>query len=79
MPITLDKAKSGRIYRVLGINGGRNVYERLYDLGILPGTIVEVLNASFFSGPVRVRVAGSDVAIGRGVAAKIIVEEINGP
>ncbi len=76
---TLADAKAGRRYRVVGINGGRSVYERLYDMGILPGTVVEVINQSFLRGPIRVRVGGSDVAIGRGVAVRIVVEEFNGP
>ena len=74
--LSLAEARPGKIYRVVEIVGGRRVFQSLYDLGIVPGARVEVLNTSFLRGPVRVRVAGSDVALGRGVAMKVLVEEV---
>ena len=47
---------------------------KLSLMGFTPGTIVEVV--SVFRGPVLVRVRGTVVAIGRGVARRIIVEKV---
>lgn len=46
---------------------------RLADLGFIPGSVVRVLR-SFGSGPLLVEVKGSRVALGRGLAMKILVE-----
>ncbi len=73
--LSLAEAKPGKRYRIVDIIGGRRVFQSLYDLGVVPGAEVEVLNTSFLRGPVRIRVAGSDVALGRGVAMKVLVEE----
>jgi len=54
------------------IVGGHTVRHRLTGLGILPGTPLELLSAPP-AGPVLVEVRGSRVAIGRGMAQKILV------
>ncbi len=73
--MTLADARPGKKYVVVDIAGGRRVYQYLYDLGVVPGAVVEVLSSSFFRGPVRIRVGGTDIALGRGVALKVIVRE----
>ena len=45
----------------------------LASLGLLPDTLVEVESVAPFGGPVLVRVAGSQYALGREVAGKILV------
>ena len=45
----------------------------LASLGLLPDTPVEVESVAPFGGPVLVRVAGSQYALGREVAGKILV------
>jgi len=44
------------------------------DLGLTPGTIVTVVKSAPFHGPVEVRVRGSRLALGRGMAERIFVE-----
>ncbi|BAL81592.1 FeoA family protein [Caldisericum exile] len=48
---------------------------RLQEMGILKGDVIKV-NRNTFVGPVEVNVKGTNLAIGRGIASKIIVEEI---
>ena len=76
--MTLAEAKNGKIYRVVDIAGGRGVVSNLYSLGIYPGTELKVSNKSLFRGPLRVTVNGTQVALGRGISEKVIVEEVNG-
>jgi Fe2+ transport system protein FeoA len=48
--------------------------KRLTDLGLTPGTNVTVVKSAPFRGPLEVYVRGSRLAIGRGMANRIIVE-----
>ncbi len=42
-------------------------------MGILPGARLSIVKRGAFGGPILVNVGGSQVAIGRGLAAKIDV------
>lgn len=48
--------------------------KRLSDLGLTPGTKVTVVKSAPFNGPLEVNVRGSRLAIGRGMASRIIVD-----
>ena len=48
--------------------------KRLTDLGLTPGTEVTVVKSAPFNGPLEVCVRGSRLAIGRGMASKILVD-----
>ncbi len=71
---TLETAPVGAPLRVAAIRGGREVRARLSSLGILPGTVLRVLNRGPLGGPVLVDVGGTRVAIGRGLARKVAVD-----
>ena len=47
---------------------------RLCDLGLTPGTKVTVVKSAPFNGPLEVTVRGSRLAIGRGMANRILVD-----
>jgi Fe2+ transport system protein FeoA len=55
------------------IDGGRQLRGRLAALGLLPGAEVEVVQNSG-QGPFVVAVRGSRIVLGRGMAARILVE-----
>ncbi len=48
--------------------------KRLCDLGLTPGTKVTVVKSAPFNGPLEVSVRGSRLAIGRGMASRILVD-----
>jgi Fe2+ transport system protein FeoA len=54
--------------------GGRGVMQRLTDMGLIPGERLKVLHNAGF-GPVTVLIKGARVALGHGLAAKIIIKE----
>ena len=54
--------------------GGWRFGKRLEDMGLTPGTEVTVVKSAPFSGPLEIRVRGSRLAIGRGMAERIFVE-----
>jgi len=70
---TLESAPPGTPLQVVAIQGGREVRARLAALGILPGVELRVVNRGPLGGPVLVDVAGTRVAIGRGLARKVAV------
>lgn len=68
----LTKVGVGKIVRILGISGGREMQSRLASLGLLPGVRVEVLSAAA-NGPLLLLVRQARVALGRGMASMILV------
>ncbi|GAI35804.1 unnamed protein product [marine sediment metagenome] len=48
--------------------------KRLADMGLTPGTKVTVVKSAPFHGPLEVCVRGSRLAIGRGMASRILVD-----
>lgn len=61
--------------RITQIRGGRGLVRRLSDMGFTPGVNVKVVHAHS-PGPLAVEVKDSRIALGRGVAMKIMVEEV---
>jgi Fe2+ transport system protein FeoA len=60
-----------------GHGEGHGFVKRLMDMGLTPGTQVEISKAAPFHGPVEVIVRGSRLALGRGMAEKILVERVS--
>jgi len=64
----------GQTGTVIGILGGRGLIQRLEALGIRPGKKVTKVSSTLFRGPVTLRVDNAQVAVGFGMANRIIVE-----
>ena len=58
--------------------GGRQVQKRLADMGLTPGTTIEVIKASG-PGPIIVAFRGSRLALGRGLSQKVLVAANSSP
>jgi Fe2+ transport system protein FeoA len=69
----LSRVEKGQRVRLLGVNAGHGLRERLASLGLIPGVEVEVLNNSY-KAPVIVALNGNRIMLGRGMAQKIAVE-----
>lgn len=52
---------------------GWGFQRRLEDMGLTPGTKVMVVKSAPFHGPIEIHVRGSRLAIGRGMAERILV------
>jgi DtxR family Mn-dependent transcriptional regulator len=68
----VDEGTSVIIQEVSDADEGRLRY--LAQLGLYPGTIVEVMEHEPFEGPIRVRVGGEECSLGRGLAEIVRVE-----
>ncbi|MCS7164263.1 MAG: FeoA domain-containing protein [Thermodesulfovibrio sp.] len=73
---TLLDIDNGKKIKILKISGGKSIRQHLQSLGVHTGDIVTLKKSSFLGGPVLLEVNGYDVAIGKGVASKIEVEEL---
>lgn len=76
--MTLAESREGQVLVVKNLAAGFGAKRRLFNLGILPGERLTVLKSAAFGGPVLVEVRGTEVALGRGVARKIEVEDVRG-
>ena len=72
--LTLAEMKTGQTGTVVGVLGGRGLIQRLDALGIRPGKKVTKISSTLFRGPVMLRVNNTQVAVGFGMARKIIVQ-----
>ena len=73
-PITVRQMHAGQTGKVVEILGGAHLFNRLNSLGIRPGKRITKVSSMFLRGPVTVRVDRSQVAIGFGMAGKIVVD-----
>ncbi|NPV76138.1 MAG: ferrous iron transport protein A [Anaerolineae bacterium] len=71
--IPLSDMATGEGATLLVFKGGRMVNNRLASLGFTPGARVSMVQ-NYGRGPLLVEVRGACVALGRGEAAKILVE-----
>ena len=71
--LTLSQLKPGEQGRVMVIEGGRGIRQRLFLRGLFEGSVVRVISCS---GPVTVEVDRNTVSIGRGMAQKIVVRRM---
>jgi Fe2+ transport system protein FeoA len=74
--IHLTEAATGVRLKVTGIGGGHGVRQRLFALGLHINDTVELSSQAIFRGPVLIKnlTSGTSVALGRGIAQKILVE-----
>lgn len=73
MPLSM--ASPGQEVRLVGIRGGWGIRRRLADMGLTSGEKVWVVQSGP-SGPLLIAVRDSRLALGRGMAHKIMVEPI---
>ena len=58
------------------VNGGMGLQTKLRQYGLFVGDKARILRLAPLAGPVLLEVNGREIALGRGIAAKIIVETI---
>lgn len=66
----LNKGQEGTI---IAVQGGRGFQSRLRNLGLVEGQRIRKLSALAWGGPVVVEVKRTQVALGRGMARRILL------
>lgn len=73
MTTSLDFLKPNDYARIIEISGGCRVVKRLYELGLHKGALFKVIKNDF--GPIILSLSGNKLALGRGLAASVMVEK----
>jgi len=73
----LAECESGEEVIVVSVNAGYRAKTRLANLGIVPGVKVKKMKNAPFRGPIEIKVKGSSLVLGRGLAYRIIVSRNN--
>ncbi len=70
----MSQMHAGQSGKVVEIEGGAGQVSRLSAMGIRPGRKITKLNSMLMRGPVTVQQGSTRLAIGFGMARKILVE-----
>ena len=69
--VSFPRGGKGKVY---DIAGGRTASKRLFEMGFNKGQEVEVVKNDF--GPLVVDLNGCKIAVGRGMAQKILLDPV---
>jgi len=72
--VDLTQLKEGQSGIVIKIDGGLGLIRRLESLGLREGKKVTKVSSQLMRGPITVRIGNSQIAIGFGMARKIILQ-----
>ena len=72
--ISVARMGTGQSGTVVQMTGGHGLSQRLQALGVRPGKKITKVSSMFGRGPVTVQIDNTQIAIGYGMADKIIVE-----
>lgn len=74
--MTIHDAIPGKKYRICSMNAGRKLNSHLCSMGILPHETFTISSKSY-GGPMAIFIKGSRIALGKRIASKIIIREVN--
>jgi ferrous iron transport protein A len=77
--LTLDQVGPGTAVVVEKVGGARSFRRRLMELGIIPGTRVEVLRVAPFGDPLELTARGCNLSIRASEAQQVEVERLSAP
>ena len=72
--IPLTKLKKGAKAKILEVKVSKQMALRLSHLGIRPGCSIAKISNFALRGPVTVKVGSATIALGHGMAEKVVVE-----
>jgi ferrous iron transport protein A len=74
--VDLTQLEEGKSGVVAEIQGGHGLVRRLESLGIRTGKKITKVSSQFMRGPITVRIDNFQVAIGFGMARKVILRVV---
>ncbi|WP_188203052.1 FeoA family protein [Thermococcus camini] len=75
MIVPLNALRPGDKGIVVNILGGPTARQRLVGMGLTPGATVQIIESHQY-GPIIISVGGVRFAIGRGMAAKVMIRKL---
>lgn len=76
---SLYRSKRGTKVRVVDIECSCFVKKKIMDMGIVKGTIIEVISFAPFGDPINILVRGYHLSLRKKEAERILVEAIDSP
>ena len=74
--MNLAQLPNGKFAKVIGIKNCLGCVQRLENLGLREGITIQKIRGMFMRGPIIVQAGNTQIALGRGMALKVTVEEI---
>ncbi|MEE9316146.1 MAG: FeoA family protein [bacterium] len=74
MTIDLTRMRKGERVKIVDIQGDQGLLRKLETLGIKQGTEIVKVSSQLMRGPITIRAGNTQVAIGFGMARRIMVE-----
>lgn len=74
--LNLDQIKPGVTVKVKKVSAAGNLQRRILALGIIPGSIMEVIKVAPLGDPIEVKLRSSNLMIRKEEAQNISVEEL---
>ncbi|KXG44310.1 ferrous iron transport protein A [Tepidibacillus infernus] len=74
MKLNLAQCRVGEKVRVKSLHMNENKQRRLMDMGLLPGTVLEVSRIAPFGDPMAIKVRGFQMSFRKKEAEEILVE-----
>jgi len=73
---TLNDLPVGKKGIIKAINGGHGFIQKMDAMGLREGIEITKMSKQWMKGPVTIRFGSNEVAVGYGMAGKIMVEPI---
>lgn len=70
----LTQIKEGKLVKVVEINGGQQFRRKIDAIGLRVGSQIIKVSAQVLNGPVTIKIGSTKLAIGHGMAQKILVD-----
>jgi len=70
----LTQMRQGKTGTVKEIRGGHGVIRKLHIMGVRPGKKITKISSQFLRGPQTISVDNMQLAVGFGIAKKILIE-----
>jgi len=72
--VSIIHLKEGFQGRICFIRGEHKVLQRLLDMGLTPGTCIDIVRVAPLGGPIEVSVRDSKLALGQDIASNVFVD-----
>lgn len=73
----LTQIEEGKTVKVVEINGGQQFKKKIDDIGLRVGSQIVKISAQVLRGPITIKIGSTKLAIGHGMAKKILVDGKN--
>jgi Fe2+ transport system protein FeoA len=70
----LIESRQGEEVRIASFEGGPRFNEKFGQYGLFPGDLARVVRIAPFDGPMLLEIGGREIALGKSIAARVIVE-----